>query len=96
MLYYREYQRASSALYRFTLCLCKCAYLGIDEGDAVSVASEAAHGVRVRLREGAAVPHLAEAIVPCREYDLRGLVSECHSIRIILVGINLVVGGGCG
>ena len=69
-------------------------HLGIDEGDAILVASQAADRLGGGLGERPAVPHHAQTIVTSGEDDLRGLVSECYSIGIIMVGIDLGGGGG--
>ena len=57
------------------------------------MASQAADRLGGGLGERPAVPHHAQAIITSGEDDLRGLVSECYSIGIIMVGIDL---GGMG
>lgn len=62
----------------------------MDEGDAVSVASQLSDRLRSVLPQCPSVPHLAQRIVTAREQQLGRAVSERHRIHVVLVGINLM------
>lgn len=62
----------------------------MNEGDAVSVASQLSDRLRSVLPQCPSVPHLAQRIVAAREEQLGRAVGERHRIHVVLVGINLM------
>lgn len=61
----------------------------MDEGDAISMASQLSNRLWSVFPQSSSVPHLAQCVVTAGEEQLRRAVGEGHSIHVVLVGVNL-------
>ena len=77
-----------------SVCMWGQAHLSVDECDSILVSRQDANRAAVCLREGPPVPHLAYAIIPSRENDLRTLICKCDCVSIILMCIYLCMQEG--
>ena len=61
---------------------------GIDEGDAVGVPGERAHGFGHGLVQRPSIPDFDESVVAAAKQDLRSRVGERHSVHVVIVRLK--------
>mmetsp|Transcript_22609 Transcript_22609/g.49541 ORF Transcript_22609/g.49541 Transcript_22609/m.49541 type:complete len:298 (-) Transcript_22609:199-1092(-) len=62
--------------------------LGVDVGDALSVAQQNPHGGAARGPQNPPVPHLAHAVVAAGEEDVGGGVGVAHGVHVVAVAAH--------